>query len=97
MSFFARTDYAWDARRDERIALLSDSRGTALYEGAPVAFNMSGQTCRGEIVQIPHDTRPTKRRIKVRLLHSGPEGKTAGHISTIRNEKNLLVLLDGES
>jgi hypothetical protein len=96
VSFFSRTDYSWDARKDERIEHLTDSRGTALTEGAQVAVNVSGMTGRGEIVSIPHDTRPGKRRIKVKLLFP-VAGQAAGHVSTIRNEKNLLVLLGCES
>lgn len=86
--------------------MLKDARGNELRLWEKVAYNLSGEVHYGEIVGIDEGERKTvvlsvgsyektikRPLIKVRNLN----GATAdGHISKIRNERNLLVIYESE-
>lgn len=73
-----------------------DARQTLLKEGRLVAYNLSGNVAMGTLVHVPEDTRPYKRKIKVQLLHNAA-GLHAGHVSTVNDERNLIVILPGDA
>lgn len=77
--------------------IMIDNRGTELRVGQPVAYNLSGEVAKGQIESLDEGqpywpgSLVFKRKIKVRLLHKAA-GHSAGHISTLTCERNLLVL-----
>jgi hypothetical protein len=74
---------------------MTDNRDVELEVGQRVAFNLSGQIAKGEIVKIAPPRFNQKRSIHVSLIHRAA-GHNAGHISKVTNEKNVLVLRDHE-
>lgn len=81
---------------------MTDNRGTELRIGQRVAYNLSGELACGEITDLIEGT-PGRYdghyekwpMIKVKLAHRAA-GFPAGHISKVRNPKNVLVLGTGE-
>jgi len=63
-----------------------DARGQVLRPGVYVAYNLSGDIAKGQIV---HE--PSGGTYKVRLLHDAAGHKT-GHISTVRRYRSMLVI-----
>lgn len=74
-----------------------DNRDTEIHEGDTVAFNISGQVAVGEIVALTKASRYGRpiTKIEVRLDHKAA-GHPAGHISTVTNPRNVIVLKDKE-
>lgn len=78
---------------------LKDQRGTDLEVGQTVAYNLSGTVAKGEVdgigaVEHPRGVIGYDRvtvAIRVRLAHPAG-GHPAGHISSVRNAHNVLVL-----
>lgn len=77
---------------------MTDNRGAEILEGRECAFNLSGEIAKGVVLSASSTPYPTvynplgrRFRIKVELLH-GAAGHQAGHISTLRSPKNLLML-----
>lgn len=73
-----------------------DNRGTELRVGQEVAYNLSGEVAKGEIVDLKvtktgSKWNPERADIRVRLLHSAC-GQCKDHISKVRNERNVLVI-----
>lgn len=70
-----------------------DSRGTPIEEGRKVAFNLSGQVALGTIMLAGEGGgSPYRRNIRVKLDHACA-GHPAGHISRVRNQASVLVLM----
>ena len=75
-----------------KLEKLFDNQGREIVPGLEVAFNISGQLARGRVVEIkPSGSYYKKANIKIHLLHKAA-GKREGHISTVTNPLNVLVL-----
>jgi hypothetical protein len=70
---------------------LVDNRNTEIAVGQEVAYNMSGEVVKGVIHSISPGGFRVKPTIKITLSHPAV-GKSAGHLSTVRSSRNLLVL-----
>lgn len=76
---------------------LVDHRGTDIEAGKRVAYNFSGEIAMGEVVSARGAYRKdsnqswTRAEIKVRVI--APK-RHQGHISTVRDAKNVLVLFE---
>lgn len=72
---------------------MTDNRGTELRVGQEVAYNISGQVAKGKIISLIGGgaSIAVKMKIKVKLLHTAA-GMPMGHVSTVTNERNVLVL-----
>lgn len=75
---------------------MNDNRGTELKVGQEVAYNLSGEIAKGEIVDIKvtktgSTWNPERADIRVRLLHNAC-GQHKDHISRVRSEHNVLVI-----
>ena len=75
-----------------------DNRGTPITSGQTVAYNLSGEVALGDIIAVGESYRSwgIEPLIKVRLAHSAG-GHPAGHVSKVRNAKNVLVLKPGDA
>jgi hypothetical protein len=93
MGFYTRHPHSWlsEAEQNEQTEALLDNRGEPVVPGHTVAYNLSGEVAVGEVVEVPADTRPYKRRIRIRLAHRAA-GHPEGHVSRVNNEKSVLVL-----
>lgn len=65
-----------------------DIRGNSLEPGVYVAYNISGDIAKGQIV---HAGRGGYGPYKVRLLHNAA-GMLAGHISNVKRHRSMLVI-----
>ncbi len=84
-----------------------DNRGTEIAVGQEVAYNMSGEVCKGRIVKIIPKTKRTgaawdRERVQIQVeLIEGRDGyhglERKGWVSKVNSPKNLLVLRSNES
>lgn len=70
------------------ITFQNDVRGNELKPGVYVAYNLSGDVARGQLVSAG---RGGHGPYKVRLLHKAA-GHFPGHISNVRRARAMLVL-----
>ena len=65
-----------------------DSEGTLIEVGQAVAFNLSGEVVRGEVVNVGTPRRISQWYVKYSVRIKGPRGK----ISHVRNNRCILVI-----
>lgn len=77
---------------------LTDNRGTTIEVGSRVAYNLSGEigigVVQSAIAAVKDDWKYVKRA-SIKVMVEYPV-KLAGHISTVKDPKNVMVIFEKE-